>query len=134
MRLTIQDILKSACGHLNQHLVETVKKKKQSKYRNKKTQVDGIKFDSIKEANRYKELKLLQKAGEIGFLERQVVYELEVNNEKVCAYVADFVYVETKTGEKIVEDVKSEFTRKLPIYRQKKKLMKAIHQIEIKEV
>jgi hypothetical protein len=50
----------------------------------------------------------------------------------VCKYISDFVYLEN--GQKIVEDVKSEYTRKLPVYRLKKKLVKAVHGIDIKEV
>lgn len=134
MTLTLADIARSACGPLNQHLLKSVPApKKRSKYSNKKTEVDGHTFDSIKEAKRYGELKLMQKAGLIGFLELQVVYELKVNEQKICNYIADFVYVDAKTGEKVVEDVKSEPTRKIAKYRQKKKLMKAIYNIEIKE-
>lgn len=105
-------------------------KKKRSKYGNKKIEVDGILFDSKKEAARYTDLKLLLKAGEIGLLERQVVYQLG----KIAKYIADFKYIDTRTGETIVEDVKSEVTRKLPVYRIKKKMMKEIHGLVVKEV
>jgi hypothetical protein len=105
------------------------KPKRKSKYNNQKTEVDGILFDSKKEAQRYGELKILLKAGEIGLLERQVTYQLG----KIARYIADFQYIEVKTGERIVEDVKSEVTRKLPVYRIKKK-MKSMFGITIKEV
>lgn len=101
------------------------------KYRNKKTCIDGFTFDSRKEARRYTELKSLQMAGEISMLELQVRFPLEVNGQKICDYVADFVYMEN--GMQVVEDVKSEATSKLPIYRIKKKLMRAIHDIDIVE-
>lgn len=135
MGITLADIARSACAPLNQHLLQSIPApKKRSKYGNKKAQVSGHTFDSIKEAKRYGELKMMQKAGLIGFLELQVVYELKVNEQKICSYIADFVYVDAKTGEKVVEDVKSPATRKIAKYRQKKKLMKAIYNIEIKEV
>lgn len=91
--------------------------KKTSKYRSQRVEMDGIKFDSKKEAARYFELLLMQKMGIISGLERQVVYQLSV-----CKYVADYVYFD-KQGNKIVEDVKSTMTRKLQVYRLKKKLM-----------
>lgn len=129
---TLSSIQSSACGKLNAHLFE--KKKKKPKYGNKKTTVDGIKFDSEKEAKRYGELKMLLKAGHIGLLQMQAVYRLEVNGKLVCKYVADFTYIEVKTGETIVEDVKSVATRKLSTYRLKKKLMRELLNIEIREV
>jgi hypothetical protein len=94
--------------------------------------VDGITFDSAKEAKRWQELRLRERAGEITGLTRQMPWTLEVNRQTVCTYVPDFSYCER--GEVIVEDVKSEMTRKLPVYRLKKKLMQAIHGIEIREV
>lgn len=106
---------------------------KKSKYGNKKTEVDGIVFDSKKEAKRYGELKILLKKGLIGLLEMQRVFELEVNGVIVARYKADFCYL-NEQGELVVEDVKSAATRKIATYRLKKKLMKTIHQIEIKEI
>jgi len=103
-----------------------------SKYRNTKTVVDGITFDSKKEAARYVTLKMLEKAREISELRTQVRYNIELNGTKLFAYVADFVYVEN--GQTIVEDVKSDITRKNPVYRIKKKAMKAQFGIEIKEI
>lgn len=133
MPITLNDIKNSACAKRNPHLF-TEPEKKKSKYGNKKTEVDGIKFDSKKEAKRYGELMILLKAGEIGLLERQVVFELKIGEKRVCKYIADFVYTDQKTGERIVEDVKSEATRKLRLYRLKKKLMQEIIGIKIKEV
>jgi len=129
---TLNDIKSSPCGKLNAHLFEPFKKK--PKYGNKKTVVDGIKFDSAKEAKRYGELRMLLKAGVIGLLQLQVVYRLEIDGKLICKYIADFEYIVVGTGETVVEDVKSAMTRKLPVYRLKKKLMKQIHGIEIKEV
>lgn len=104
-----------------------------SKYRNIKTVVDGITFDSKKEAKRYTELRMMEKAGEIENLEIQFKFNLSINKITVCAYVADFIY-DKKNKVNIIEDVKSEITRKNPVYRIKKKLMKAIYDLDIAEV
>lgn len=105
---------------------------KTPKFNNKKTVIDGKTFDSKKEATRYTHLKLLQQVGQIEDLKTQVKYDMVVNGVKVCAYYADFEYVEKM--QIVVEDVKSEVTRKLPVYRLKKKLMLALHGIDIKEI
>src|SRR3990167_5299112 len=65
-----------------------------SKYRNVATTVDGIRFASKAEARRYTELKLLERAGEIISLRRQVAFPIAINGEHVCHYVADFEYQE----------------------------------------
>lgn len=104
---------------------------KKSKYGNKKTEVDGIVFDSKKEANRWKFLRVLLKAGAIAFLERQVEYELNPGGTHSLKYRCDFRYMISGTGEMVVEDVKGMRTK---IYLKKKKLMKKVHGIEIKEV
>lgn len=103
--------------------------KARAKYRNKKTVVDGIKFDSQREATRYSVLKIMQAAGVISDLRLQVPYVITVNGLKICKYVADFVYIDK--GREVVEDVKG---MKTPTYNLKKKLMKAVHGIEIQEV
>lgn len=106
------------------------------KYHNKKTVVDGITFDSKHEAERYKELRMLQIAGEISELRLQVPYELiplmKLNGEtfRSTKYVADFVYKD-KNGNEIVEDAKG---MKTDVYKLKKKLMAYIHHIIIQEV
>lgn len=102
---------------------------KRSKYGNKKVIVDGIKFDSKREAQRYGALQLMLKAGLISNLRLQVPYQITVNGMKVCKYVADFVYEDK--GVEIVEDVKG---MKTPIYNLKKKLMKAVFGVVISEV
>jgi hypothetical protein len=106
-----------------------------SKYGNIKTITsDGIKHDSRKEANRWCELKLLERAGKISGLQRQVKFELipKQDGERAVFYVADFMYIE---GNKfIVEDVKSEATKKKESYIIKRKLMQYVHGIKIKEI
>lgn len=105
-------------------LVEAMTGKKKNKWKNQPVFVDGIWFQSKKEARRYGELKLLAKAGKIADLRRQVPFELV----QTVVYKADFVYSEN--GETIVEDVKGKPTRE---YKAKKKLMRSQHNIEIRE-
>lgn len=96
-----------------------------SKFNAKKTTVDGITFDSAREARRYQELKLMERAGEIIGLRRQVRFELIPSFEcdgkhyRPATYIADFVYTDVKTGKEIVEDVKG---YRPDVYRLKAKL------------
>lgn len=102
-----------------------------SKYGNIKTTTsDGITHDSIKEANRWCELKLLERAGRIQHLQRQVKYALipKQEGERAVEYIADFVYREN--GNLVVEDVKGKKTKDYII---KRKLMLWVHGIKIKE-
>jgi hypothetical protein len=98
------------------------------KYRSVKTEVDGLVFSSKKEALRYSALRILVNANIISNLVLQEAFDIIVNGIKVCRYVADFSY--TEDGVRIIEDVKG---FKTPVYRLKKKLMKAVHGIEITE-
>ena len=106
-----------------------------SKYKNKKTVVDGITFDSKKEASRYLELKKLKDAGFIDELELQVKFVLipKQEGERECSYIADFVYKDKQTGETIVEDVKPSPRYKTDVYKIKKKLMLFVYNIKVKE-
>lgn len=116
----------------NQHLFEPAKKeKKKSNRGNIPTEVNGIKFDSRKEAERYKTLLLLVKAGEITLPELQVPYELNEGGSHSYKYIADFRYRNQKTGELVVEDVKGGYLS--PVYKKKRKLMKKLYGIEILE-
>ena len=101
-----------------------------NKYHAKKQTVDGITFDSGKEASRYCELKLRQrdKNNPITDLKLQVPFVCEVNHRKICTYKADFVYKEG--GRAIVEDTKGYRT---DVYKLKKKLVEALYGIEILE-
>ena len=103
-----------------------------SKYGNKKTIIDGITFDSKKEGNRYCELKLLERAGQITDLKLQVPFEIcpSQQGERAIKYIADFTY--TESGKKIVEDVKGKRT---DVYIIKRKLFKQRHtDYEFREV
>jgi hypothetical protein len=107
--------------------------KKPSKYHNQKTEYNGIQFDSRKEASRYQELMLMQRAGLIRSIELQPRYDLAVNGHKLGFYRADFRYEVVATGQQVTEDVKSKAT-KTAVYCLKKKLVKALYGIEIVEV
>lgn len=96
-----------------------------SKYHAKKTTVDGITFDSKKEAERYCELKLLEKAGEITHLTLQPVFELQPKFKKngkmirAITYTADFMYCEEASGGGVVvEDVKGMRTQQFELRRK----------------
>lgn len=104
-----------------------------NKYNARQTRVDGIKFPSRKQANRYQELQLMVKAGEITNLELEKTIPLVVNGHLICKYRCDFVYTKLPYHpvESIIwEDVKGYTTNE---YRIKKKLMKAIYNIDILE-
>jgi Protein of unknown function (DUF1064) len=100
-----------------------------SKYRNVPTVVGGIRVASKREARRWGELRLLERAGRISGLRRQVPFRLEINGQLVTTYVADFVYCEA--GAEIVEDSKGVRTA---VYKLKAKLMRAVYGVEIREV
>jgi hypothetical protein len=118
-----------------------------SKYHSRKVTRDGITFDSVKEAKRYSELLLLERAGAIQDLKRQVKFVLIPTQrepdtrgvrgglikgkviELECSYVADFVY--TENGKTVVEDTKGFKTKD---YILKRKMMLHFHGIRIKEV
>ena len=122
-----------------------------TKYNAHKTEIDGIEFPSKHEANRYCELKLLERAGEISNLRLQVDFELIPNQyryekrygkngkplkdkqillERKVVYRADFVYTD-KDGSQVVEDTKGFKTKE---YLLKRKLMLYVHGIAVQEV
>lgn len=108
-----------------------------SKYHNRKITRDGQTFDSVKEYRRFVELSLLERAGAIKDLKRQVKFELIPSQkvdgkvvERPCGYVADFVYEDEK-GRVVVEDTKGMKTKDYII---KRKLMLWVHGIRIQEV
>jgi hypothetical protein len=103
--------------------------------RSQKIEDDGHKFDSAREHRRYRELRLMQLAEEIADLDVHPVYPLVVNGELVYTYTADFRYSIIRGGSGlVVDDVKSEGTRKKDSWRLVRKLFKALYGIEITEV
>jgi len=105
-----------------------------SKYSSRKALADGVTFDSTVERDRYLHLKLLERVGDIAGLETQPVYELipKQAGERAVKYIADFRY--SRSGETVVEDIKSYVTAKLPAYVIKRKLMLQIHGVRVTEV
>lgn len=119
------------------------KEKRRKKLGNRETVYDGIKFDSQREADRYAELLLLQKCGEISDLQRQVAFELipkqvkaDGTTERAVKYIADFVYTDNG-GKKVVEDAKGfrdPSSAAYKVFVLKRKLMLYRYGIEIQEV
>ena len=108
------------------------------KYGNQRvTDEQGLKFDSKAEHRHWLHLQALAKSGQITRLRRQVVFELapavRIKGRKKPAlrYVADFVWEDAATGEKVVEDVKGAVT---DVWRIKQHLMMSVHGIEVKEI
>lgn len=99
-----------------------------NKYLAKKKVVNGREFHSIKEANRYATLLLLEKSGRISNLKCQPKYLLQDSFKKngktyrKIEYIADFEYIDNQTGELVVEDVKSAFTEKDKVFAIKRKM------------
>jgi hypothetical protein len=110
-----------------------------NKFHARKCTVDGIRFDSMREARRYQELRLLEKAGEIRGLALQPEYNICVPKVltgefvPIGRYRADFSYIDVETGAVVVEDAKSPATR-TTAYRLRKRLVEAIYGITISEV
>ena len=128
---------------------------KSNKYGNRKIQFDGQTFDSKREMRHYTELLLLEKAGKIKDLQRQVKFQLIPAQrepdiigpkgghkpgkliERELDYIADFVYTDVSTGQMVVEDIKGYKATNAPAYSKfaiKRKLMLYFHGIRIKEV
>ena len=105
--------------------------KKSSKFGAKKTMVDGITFDSKWESERYGQLKAMERGGIVTDLELQVKYDIVINDIKICKYIADFVYKEESPDGKIKEIVEDAKGFETPEFKLKKKLMKAVHNIDI---
>lgn len=102
-----------------------------NKYGAKPTIVDGIRFHSKRESERYSELKLLERAKKISDLRTQPKFPIEVNGYKICVYIADFAYWDHKELREVVEDVKG---AKTALYSIKKKLVESIYPFKITEV
>ncbi len=105
-------------------------KPRRSKFGNIKIEIDGIKFDSKKEANYYSKLVLLQKSGEVTSFELQPKFDMIVNGVKCGFYKADF-RVTWKSGSVKIIDVKG---MKTPVYNLKKRIIEAMYGIKIIEV
>jgi hypothetical protein len=107
-------------------------KPKRSKYGATKTMVDGILFDSKREAAYYSELKIREKAGEITGLALQRPFPIIMGGEKIGKYVSDFAFIDHSRGDRLrVIDVKGFDT---PLSRFKRKCVEAFYQIKVEVV
>ena len=122
-------------GAIHRQAIASYSAPKPSKYGNHKVESDGVKFDSKRELARWNQLKMLESAGHITDLKRQVPFEvvpsvnLDGKKQRAVVYVADFTYTE-EPGYMTVEDSKG---FKTPDYIIKRKLMKHVFGIEVKE-
>jgi len=112
-----------------EYLAAVAKPKRGNKFGAKRTVVDGITFDSKREAEVYGDLKLLEQAGRIGGFVRQRKFELIVNGEIIGTYRADFAFIDhDQDGRLRVIDVKGVVTRD---FRRVCKIIKAAYNIEV---
>jgi hypothetical protein len=106
-----------------------------TKYRNRPFRdAQGVYWHSRKEHRHWLVLRAAEAAGLIRGLRRQVKYVLLVNGIEVGSYVADFVFFDPETDRVVVQDVKSPATRRLPLYRLKKALLRAVWGLTVEEV
>lgn len=104
--------------------------RKPTKYRAVRTTVDGVTFASKKEARRFAELKLLERAGKISDLKTQPLIRCDAGGVHICDYRADFFYFDRAKQTMVWEDAKG---FKTPIYRLKKKIVLALTGIKVTE-
>jgi len=121
---------KQAAAQIN---AQAAKPTKAPKYRNVAVVVDGYRFDSKREAERYVVLAGEVDAKRIRDLKVQPAFRCEIAGVLICDVVADFSYRRNADNAYVVEDVKSKAT-KTAVYRMKAKLVRALHHVEITEV
>lgn len=126
-------------GVVNRHATPTaiIVRKKKLRYTNKPTEVDGIRFDSLRELKRYKDLKLMQDARAIDGLGVHPRYDLTAHGVLLGYVELDFEYVDLASGRLVVEDVKDpkkNSSTRTAIYKWKRRHLKAEHGIEIVEI
>lgn len=102
-------------------------KSRGNKHGAKAIRVDGIRFDSLLEANRYGELKILERAGEVSDIKVHPVFPVEVNGIQVCKVILDFSYTD-KNGCQVHEDTKGQDTA---LSRLKRRMVEAAYSIDV---
>jgi hypothetical protein len=102
-------------------------KSRENKHKAKKIRVDGILFASFLEANRYGELKILERAGEVSDIKVHPVFPVEVNGIQVCKVILDFSYTD-KNGCQVHEDTKGQDTA---LSRLKRRMVEAAYSIDV---
>jgi len=128
-------------------MVVILRQKKPRKFHNQPVIVDGIRFDSKKEARRYQELLTKEKAGLISNLKVKPKFKIMVIDQFLCNYIADFSYMDCgglklnseQTGVLVVEDTKGKDSKtgwdtRTPVYNLKKRLMRICFGIEVREI
>ncbi len=105
--------------------------KRKNKYGATRVQIDGVWFDSKDEGRRYRELQLMQASGLISNLETHPAYKIIYNDYTICVVELDFKYLDLKTGEYVIEDVKGKDNAGSIL---KRKLVEAFHKIKVKVV
>ena len=131
--MNLDDLKKKGFELINGKLVSS---KPKSKFGNRKVEIDGFKFDSQKEANFYCKLKILKDSGEIADFDKQVKFDIRVNNIHIANYFLDFL-VKKNDGTIDYIDIKGQdrYSKKFiktDVFQLKKKLVEAIYGIEIK--
>lgn len=110
--------------------------KRHSKYGNRRVKVAGVNFDSEAEHLRWRELQLMEKGGLIRNLVNHPRFSIDINGYHICDYIADFGYQTRMFDAKaqwqdVVEDLKAGAITQTDVFRLKRKLLKAIHGIDI---
>lgn len=123
MQLKIAEVTLDADRLTAKQARTLIARQRGNKYRNRRITIDGQRFDSVREGKRWKQLVVLERAGVINSLKRQVRFPLMVADKLVCTYIADFTYVD-QDGHKVVEDSKGFATRE---FRIKSKLFAALY-------
>lgn len=95
--------------------------------------VNGILFDSKTEAERYAELLVLERAGEISNLRRQVPFHVTIGGAPFCRFTVDFAFFDNRAGREVLEETKSTGTRRDAAYRLRRKAAELFHEVRITE-
>lgn len=117
-----------------QLLAELAAPPKRNKFNSKRTQLDGIWFDSKREAELYAQFKVMEKAGHIANFEVHPSFALEVNGVVIGKATLDFAYVDTRTGQKHVVDVKSEATARSREFVRTRKHLRAQYGFDVEVI
>lgn len=108
--------------------------KRVSKYGNVAVVSDGYRFDSLKEERRYRELRVLERVGAVENVQCQPQFYITRDGQVIATYRADFRYLDRRTRQWVIEDVKSEATRRKEAYRLRKALVESQYGVLIQEV
>ncbi len=111
-------------------------KKKRGRYKvvpPERRTMDGVVFDSEAEMKRFADLQMLERAGEISDLRRQISYDIEINGQHFCTYTSDHEYLD-KTGTPIIEEFKTEFSKREQAYSLRRRAFELYHNLKVTEI